>query len=76
MRVVRMTKNKRWNLHKGHSHHGRSSFREADYSAQRDYDQPIQSQKLIPYNYDRDNDGDDEWYEKVKEGDILVVDDG
>ena len=51
-----MTKNKRWKLQKGHSTHARSSCREADDSAQKDYDRPIHSQKVIPENYDRDND--------------------
>ena len=51
-----MTKNKRWKLHKGHSTYAHSSSREADYSAHRDYEQPIHSQKVIPDNYEGDDD--------------------
>ena len=59
MSAVIMTRNKRWKLHKGHSTHTWSSFREADDSAQRDYNQPIHSQKVIPDDYDRVDDDDD-----------------
>ena len=53
-----MTNYKMWKSHKLHSNHALSSRQEADDSAQRDYDQPIHSQKVIPKNYDRDNDDD------------------
>ena len=53
MSATYMTTNKRWKLHKWHSTHARSSFREADDSAQRDYDQPIHYQKVITHDYDR-----------------------
>ena len=55
-----MTKNKRWKSHKGHFTHAHSSFRKADDSAQKDYDQLIHSQKLIIDNYDRNDEDDDE----------------
>ena len=45
-------------MHKGHSTHALSSRQEADDIAQSDYDRPIHSQKVIPNNYERDNDGD------------------
>ena len=70
-----MTKDKRWNSHKVHSIHVRSSLWEAHDTAQRDYNPPIHSQEVIPYNYDHENDGDKYW-NKVKEGDILVVEAG
>ena len=68
-----MMNNKRWNSHKGHSTHARSFLRDAYESAQRDYDQPINSQKLIPDDYDRVNGKDNEWNDKVTEGVILVI---
>ena len=50
--------NKRWKLHKGHSTHARSSLWEVDDSTQRDYDRLIHSPKVIPDDYDRNNDDD------------------
>ena len=55
-----MTKNKRWKLHKGQSTHARSSFWEADDSAQRHYNRPIHSQKVIPDDYDHVDDNNAE----------------
>ena len=66
-----MMMNKMWKLHKGHSTVSCSSRREADDSAQRDYDRPIHSPKVIPDDYDRND--DDKQDENFKEGDILVV---
>ena len=54
-----MTTNKRRKLHKGNSAHSRFSHREADDSYQRDYDQQIHSQKVIPNGYDH-GENDDE----------------
>ena len=59
MRAATMTTNKRRKSHKGNSTHARSSFQEADGSAQRDNDRPIHYQKVIPNDYDC-NDDDDE----------------
>ena len=56
MSTTTITKNKRWNLHKVHSTHARSSHQEAYGSVQRDYNLPIHSQKVIPKNYERDDD--------------------
>ena len=51
--------NKRINSHKGHYTHTRAFPWDADYSAQRDYNQTIHSRKVIPDDYDR-NDNDEE----------------
>ena len=59
MIATTMTKNKRWKSHKVHSTHARSSRLEADDSAQRYHDRPIHSQKVIPDNYER-NDNENE----------------
>ena len=56
MSVTILTTNKKWKLYKVHSNHSCFSFREADDSAQRDYNQPIHSQKVIPDYYDREHD--------------------
>ena len=56
MSTTTITTSERWNFHKWNSTHSRSSLRKAGYSAQRDYDWPIHSQKVIPDDYDRDND--------------------
>ena len=53
-----MKKNKSWNSHKGNSTHVRSSFWEADDSAQKDCERPIHSKKVIPKNYEHDDEGD------------------
>ena len=55
MSATEITKNKKWKSHKGHSNPARSSLQEANYSAQRDYNQPIHSQNVIPDNYDQDD---------------------
>ena len=47
---------------------------EADDSAQRDYDLSTPSRKLIPNDYERDNDNERD--DKVEGGDILVVEYG
>ena len=69
-----MTNNKRLKSHKGHSTHARSYRQEADYSDQRDYDRPIHSQKVIPDNYDRND--DEKPNENLKAGGILVIESG
>ena len=66
MSVTMMTTNKRRKLHKGLSNHARSSRWDTDDIYQRDYDQPIHSQKVIPDNYKHDN--NDKIDEKFKEG--------
>ena len=81
MSATTMENNKRWKSHKGHSTHTRASIWEAEDSPHRDYDWPINSQKVIPKNYDGedgddDNEDNDEWNKKVKEGGILVVESG
>ena len=60
MTEVITTTNKRWKSHKRHSTHTSSSFLEADDSAQRDYNQPIHSQKVIPDDYDHVDDNNAE----------------
>ena len=56
MSSMTITMNKRLKLHKGHSTNAHSYVQEADNSAHRYYERPIHSQKLIPKNYERDND--------------------
>ena len=56
MSLMTMTINKRLKLNKVHSTNARSYVQEADNSAHRYYERPIHSQKLIPENYERDND--------------------
>ena len=58
-------------LRKGHSTHARSFLRKADDSAHREYDLPIPSQKVIPDDYER-NDNNNEKDDKVEWGDISV----
>ena len=67
IKATTMTMNKRRKSHKGHSTHACSSLWEADYSAQRDYNRPIHSQKLIPDDYEH-NGNNDEYNKKFKEG--------
>ena len=62
-----MTTNKRWKSHKRHSTNDRSSIREAYDSAQRDYERPIHSHKVIPNNYER-NDSDNEYDKNSRKG--------
>ena len=57
MSAETMTKNNMWESHKGHFNHTRYSCRESDDIDYRDYDQKIHSQKVIPENYDRNDDG-------------------
>ena len=59
MSATKMMTNKRSKSYKRHSTHARSSRREAGGSALRDYDGPIHYQKLIPDNYNRNNNNDE-----------------
>ena len=59
MLTTKMTKNKRWKSHEGHSAHAWSSLREADDSFQRYYDWPKHYPKVIPNNFDQNNDDDE-----------------
>ena len=54
-----MTMNKRRKSQKGRSTYAQSYLQEADDSSQRDYNQPIHYQKVIPDDYERDNDDDE-----------------
>ena len=56
MNAKTMITNNTRKLHKGHSTHAHSSHQEAYDISQRDYDQTIHYQKVIPNNYDRNND--------------------
>ena len=56
MKATTMTTNTRRKFQKGHSTHALSSRREADDSTQRNYNRPIYSRKVVPNDYDRDND--------------------
>ena len=59
MNTTTMPKNKRIKSHNKHSTHARSSLQEADDSAQRYYDRPIHTLKVIPDDYDCDNNNGD-----------------
>ena len=71
-----MTANKRRKLYKGHYTHACSSRWKADDSAQRDYDQPIHFRKVIPDDYDRDDEINNEYYDTLEEGGVLVLETG
>ena len=66
MSVTATSTKKTRNPRKGHSTHARSSRREVDDSAQRDYDLPIPSREAIPDDYERDN--DNKKYDKFEGG--------
>ena len=51
-------------------------FGEEDDISQRVYNLPIPSRKSLPDDYERNNNNDNEKYDKVKGGGILVVEDG
>ena len=56
MSATTMKNNKRWESHKEHSTHARSSFQEADDSPHSYYNLLIHYQKVITDSYDREYD--------------------